>query len=322
MASVSRSLPSRASEPSITGSGRRVRGVAVRRQQILKDGQFGFLMVFPALVLLALIVVFPAVYVLVLSLFRDSRGAGIWTGLGNYRTILFNDSKFWPYLLNSMKYVVFGVGSAFVVGLIVALSLNAIRKFKGMARVFALWAWAVPPVIASLMWKWLLNDTNGAINHLLMALRLIKNPVAWLSLPWGTMFILSQVHSWTTVPFIMVILLAGLQTIAPELYEVASIDGAGSFHKFRVITFPLLKTSILTSVMLSSIFAFRTFDIVFTLTGGGPGETTEMLVTYVYNRAFVSMKLGYAAALSVIMVLISMIMVAFFVKLIPTEDIS
>jgi len=293
-----------------------------RKQQILKDGQFGFLMVLPALVLLTLIVIFPVVYVLILSLIDDSGATGVWTGLANYRKLLFEDSKFWPYFLNSMKYVVFGVGSAFVVGLMVALSLNAIKKLKGTARMFALWAWAVPPVIASLMWKWLLNDTNGAINYVLMAIGLLKNPVAWLSLPWGTMLILSQVHSWTTVPFIMVILLAGLQTISPELYEVASIDGAGSFHKFRVITFPLLKTSILTSVMLSAIFAFRTFDIVFTLTSGGPGESTEMLVTYVYNTAFVSMKLGYAAALSVIMVLISMLMVVLFVKLIPTDDIS
>ena len=120
----------------------------------------------------------------------------------------------------------------------------------------------------------------------------------------------------------MVILLAGLQTISPDLYEAASIDGAGSLQKFRVITFPLLRSSILTSVMISSIFAFRTFDIVFTLTGGGPGETTEMLVTYVYSTAFVSMKLGYAAALSVIMVIVSMMMVVLFVKLIPTEDVS
>jgi len=136
------------------------------------------------------------------------------------------------------------------------------------------------------------------------------------------MIVLSLVHSWTTIPFIMIILLAGLQTISPELYEAASIDGAGARQKFRVITFPLLRPSILTSVMLSSIFAFRTFDIVFTLTGGGPGETTEMIVTYVYTTAFVSMKLGYAAALSVVMVVISMMMVAFFVKLIPTEDVS
>jgi len=294
----------------------------MRRQQILKDGQFGFLLVLPSLVLLALIVVFPVLYVVILSLFRSAGAGQVWMGLGNYRDILFDDPKFWPYLLNSMKYIVFGVGSAFIVGLIVALSLNAIRKFKGTARVIALYAWAVPPVIASLMWKWLLNDTNGAINAILMALRIVKNPVAWLSLPYGTMMVLSLVHSWTTIPFIMIILLAGLQTISPELYEAASIDGAGARQKFRVITFPLLRPSILTSVMISSIFAFRTFDIVFTLTGGGPGETTEMIVTYVYTTAFVSMKLGYAAALSVVMVVISMMMVAFFVKLIPTEDVS
>ena len=159
----------------------------MKRQQVLKDGQFGFLMVLPALVVLALIVVFPVLYVCILSLFRSAGASEVWTGLGNYRAILFDDPKFWPYLLNSMKYVVFGVGSAFLVGLIVALSLNAIRRFKGAARVFALWAWAVPPVIASLMWKWLLNDTNGAINSILMALRIVRNPVAWLSLPWGTM---------------------------------------------------------------------------------------------------------------------------------------
>jgi ABC-type sugar transport system permease subunit len=295
---------------------------AQRKQQILKDGQFGFLLVVPSLLLLAVIVIFPVLHVCTLSLMDDSSGVNVWVGLRNYKRILFEDSKFWGYLLNSIKYVGFGIGSSFVVGLIVALSLNTIRHLRGLARTIALWAWAVPPVIASLMWKWLLNDTNGALNYLLMQAGILKNPVPWLSLPVGTMLILSQVHAWTTIPFIMVILLAGLQTIPADLYEVASIDGAGNLQKFRVITFPLLRPSILTSVMISAIFAFRTFDIVFTLTGGGPGESTEMLVTYIYNTAFVFTRLGYAAALSVLMVIISMIMVALFVKLIPTDDLS
>jgi multiple sugar transport system permease protein len=286
----------------------------------LKDGQFGFLMVFPALLLLAVIVIFPVVYVIVLSLFSDAGALTTWGGLSNYRKILFEDSKFWPFLKNSLEYVVFGIGSAFIIGLLVALSLNAINRLKGLSRVLALWAWAVPPVIASLMWKWLLNDTNGAINALLMHMRVLHSPIPWLSLEHVTMLVLSQVHAWTTVPFIMVILLAGLQTIAPELYEVASIDGAGGIAKFRIITLPLLKPSILTSVMISAIFAFRTFDIVFTLTRGGPGESTQMLVTYVYDTAFISMKLGYAAALSVVMVIVSMLMVGLFVKLIPASD--
>jgi multiple sugar transport system permease protein len=295
--------------------------VRASNRHLLSDGQFGFLLVLPSLLLLALLVLFPVAYVLVLSLLRNEPGPAAWAGLLNYRRLLFEDPKFWPYLFNSLEYVVLGIGSAFLVGLLVALSLNAVRRFRGVSRTVALWAWAVPPVIASLMWKWMLNDTSGALNHLLMSIGVIRSPVAWLSLPIGTMIVLSQVHAWTAIPFIMVILLAGLQTISPELYEVASIDGAGALQKFRIITFPLLKPAVLTSVMLSSIFAFRTFDIVFTLTGGGPGESTEMLVTYVYNIAFVFMRLSSAAALSVLMVILSMLMVVLFVKLIPSEEV-
>jgi multiple sugar transport system permease protein len=120
----------------------------------------------------------------------------------------------------------------------------------------------------------------------------------------------------------MVILLAGLQSVPVELHESAEIDGAGSLMRFRRITYPLLKPSVLSAVMISSIFAFRTIDIVFTLTKGGPGDATEMLVTYVYDNAFRFMKLGYAAAISVVMVVISMLMVLFFVKIIPAESLD
>lgn len=286
----------------------------------LGDGTFGFLLVLPSLLLLGLIVLFPVVYVVGLSLTRESGATNIFAGLSNYRAILFEDARFWPYLANSLKYIVYGVGSAFVVGLAVAMSLNVVRRFKGIARTVALIAWAVPPVIASLMWKWVLNDTNGALNFILMGLGILKQPLAWLSMPNLTMIVLTQVHAWTTIPFIMVILLAGLQTIPQELYEVADIDGANGARKFGAITIPMLMPSIQSSVMLSAIFAFRTFDIVFTLTGGGPGELTEMLVTYVYNTAFVFGRLGYASALSVIMVFISMAIVVLFVKLLPARD--
>lgn len=290
------------------------------KQQTIKDSKFGFLLVLPSLLLLGVIVIFPIVYVVVLSLTTEVEGVNVWHGLKNYRDILFKDSKFWGYFLNSIKYMVYGVGSAFIVGLFVSMGLNTLRRFKGIARTLSLLAWAVPPVIASLMWKWVLNDTNGALNFILMSLGVIKQPIAWLSMPNLTMFILSQVHAWTAIPLIMVILLAGLQTIPQELYEVADIDGAGSIQKFKAITMPMLRPSIQSSVMLSTIFAFRTFDIVFTLTGGGPGELTEMPVTYVYNTAFVFGRLGYASALSVIMVFISMAIVVLFVKLLPVKD--
>ncbi|HUX12930.1 MAG TPA: sugar ABC transporter permease, partial [Spirochaetia bacterium] len=262
------------------------------------------------------------VYVLYLSLQNYSSETPFWIGLANYGELLFRDEKFWTYFLHSMEYVLIAIGTGFIAGLLVALSLNAINRFQGTFRAVALIAWAVPPVIASLMWKWILNDTNGAINDILFRLHVIGNPVPWLSLPVGTMVVLGLVHAWTVTPFIMVILLAGLQSIPVELSESAEIDGAGSLMRFRRITYPLLKPAVLSAVMISSIFAFRTIDIVFTLTKGGPGDATEMLVTYVYDSAFRFMKLGYAAAISVIMVIISMLMVLFFVKVIRTESLD
>lgn len=287
----------------------------------MKDSKFGFLLVLPSLILLGIIVIFPIIYVFTLSMTVETNGVNVWKGLENYKRILFEDSKFWPYLLNSIKYMAYGVGSAFIVGLFVSMSLNAINHLKGLARTVSLLAWAVPPVIASLMWKWVLNDTNGALNFILMSMGILKHPIPWLAMPDLTMIVLTQVHAWTTIPLIMVILLAGLQTIPNELYEVADIDGAGSVQKFKAITIPMLMPAIQSSVMLSTIFAFRTFDIVFTLTRGGPGETTEMLVTYIYNTAFVFGRLGYASALSVIMVFLSMAIVALFVKILPTKDL-
>ncbi len=291
----------------------------LRKRKYMSDGQFGFLLVLPSLILLTMIVLFPMIYVFFLALFTFVRGTPKFSGLMNYINILFHDDKFWMYFYHSIQYILFGVGAAFIVGLLVAMSLNVITRFKGLARTIALWAWAVPPVIASLMWKWILNDTNGSLNFILMQVGLIKSPIPWLSLPTGTMLMLSFVHAWTTIPFIMIILLAGLQTIPVELYEVASIDGANALQKFKTITLPLLRPSILNSTMISAIFALRTFDIVFTLTRGGPGETTEMFVTYIYNTAFVFGRIGYAAALSIIMVMTSMLMVFLFVKLLPID---
>jgi len=286
----------------------------------IKDNTFGFLLILPSLILLMLLVIFPIGYVFYLSMHDFTTAELVWNGFSNYKDILFSDARFWLYTFHSLEYIFFAIGTAFLVGLLVALSLNAINKFKGILRTIALWAWAIPPVVASLMWKWILNDTNGIINDLLLKIGLIGNPVPWLSLPTVTMIVLSLVHAWTVIPFIMVILLAGLQSIPHELYEAASIDGANPLNKFLMITFPLLKSAVLTSVMISSIFAFRTIDIVFTLTRGGPGESTQMLVTYIYDKAFIGLKLGYAAALSVIMVIISMLLVSMFVSLIKVED--
>src|SRR6056297_3161220 len=131
------------------------------QDKIIKDSLFGFLLVLPAILLLFLLVVFPVGYVIYLSTMSFKTTPAHFIGLQHYRELLFNDWFFYTYFIHSMQYVFFAVASAFFVALFVALSLNTINKFQGTLRTFALWCWAVPPVIASLMWKWMLNDTNG-----------------------------------------------------------------------------------------------------------------------------------------------------------------
>ncbi len=278
----------------------------------------GFLFVLPSLIFLFLLAVIPAIYVIYLSFTETDIVRSEFVGIKNFVKLFSNDNKFYPYLLHSFEYVAIAISVAFVVALVVALCLNQIRR-AGFLRAASLWAWGIPPVIASLMWKWMLNDVNGAINDILTRIGIINSPVPWLSHGFLTMVVLSLVHSWTTIPFIMVILLAGLQGISEEYYEAAMLDGANSIQKFRFITWPLLKPYVQSSLMINSIFAFRTFDIVFTLTRGGPGDTTEMLVTYAYDKAFSFLELGYAASISMVIVIISFGIVVFYNTLLKPE---
>jgi len=290
----------------------------MKKRKYHKKISKGFLFVLPSLIFLFLLATIPAIYVIYLSLTKTDITSSRFVGLKNFVKLFTDDNKFYTYLLHSFEYVVIAIGIAFIIALIVALCLNQIRR-AGFLRAASLWAWGIPPVIASLMWKWLLNDTNGAINDILMRIGVLSSPVPWLSHGFLTMIILSLVHSWTAIPFIMVILLAGLQGISEEYYEAAMLDGASSIQKFRFIVWPLLKPYVQSSLMITSIFAFRTFDIVFTLTGGGPGDTTEMLVTYVYEKAFRFLELGYAASIAVVMVIISFGIVGFYNILLKSE---
>ena len=151
------------------------------KNRLIKDSLFGFLLVLPTLILLILLVIFPVGYVISLSFFNYSSGTPFFTGFTNYTELLFHDAHFWLYFVHSLEYVGIAIGAGFIMGLLVALSLNAINRFKGTLRSITLLAWAVPPVIASLMWKWMLNDTNGVINDILFKMHIISQPVAWLA---------------------------------------------------------------------------------------------------------------------------------------------
>lgn len=239
-------------------------------------------------------------------------------GIKNFIEI-FTDINFFRYTRNSLIYTFGAVTISFTIGMIVALALNKIQKFAELLRTIALWPWAIPPVVASITWKWMYNDVVGVLNDLLLRSGLISQPLAWLSnssLALPSLFI---THAWIDIPFVIVLLLAGLKGIPLELYEAAAIDGASPWKQFTKITLPLLKPTMMVTLLISTTFAFRTFDIVFTLTRGGPGDATELLVTYIYNNAFLFLKFGYASALSVIMVAITILIVLFYINIFKTN---
>jgi multiple sugar transport system permease protein len=218
------------------------------------------------------------------------------------------DPNFWNYLKHTLYYSGFSTLISFIVGMILALCLNARIRLQNVFRVWILIPWAVPPVVSAIIFKWFFNDIYGAANDLLMGLGIISAPVAWLADKTFAMPILIFCDSWTRIPFVTVVILAGLQTVPPSLYEAAKIDGCTDRQLFRFITIPFIKSAILVALLVTSMFSFRVVALMLALTGGGPGDHTKLLAGYIYENAFIHLRFGYSSALSVAMLLmISMI---------------
>ena len=238
----------------------------------ISESVYGLLVTMPSLLILLIVAVYPILWVIFLSMMDVNPGVSMtFVGLGNYLSI-FSDPKFYLYLQHSLIYTFGAVALSFTIGLVLALSLDKALKYTGFLRTTALWTWAIPPVVASVTWKWIFNDVIGVLNDILLRFGLIHTPVPWLSNGTLAMVCLIITHAWTDIPFVMILLMAGLQSISPELYEAAGIDGASGWQQFKRITLPLLKPTIMVVLLISTTFAFRTFDIVFTLTRGGPGD--------------------------------------------------
>ena len=285
----------------------------------ISGSRYGFIITLPSLLILLMVAVYPILRVIYMSMTEfDFTMQANFVGIKNFIEI-FTDINFFRYTRNSLIYTFGAVTISFTIGMIVALALNKIQKFAELLRTIALWPWAIPPVVASITWKWMYNDVVGVLNDLLLRSGLISQPLPWLSKSSLALPSLFITHAWIDIPFVIVLLLAGLKGIPLELYEAAAIDGASPWKKFTQITLPLLKPTMMVTLLISTTFAFRTFDIVFTLTRGGPGDVTELLVTYIYNNAFLFLQFGYASALSVIMVVITILIVLFYINTFKTN---
>lgn len=264
----------------------------------------------PALVLLFFITVYPVLYVLYLSLHRRLLIFDIsrFVGADNY-LFLVQDDRFWNALRNTVYFTGVSISLELILGLSIAVLINRAFRLKGLVRAIVLIPWAVPTVVSAKMWEWMYNTDFGILNFLL------GTGVNWLGDPFWAIHAAILMDVWKTTPFVIILLTAGLQVIPRELYHAAKIDGAGSWAIFRNITLPLLKPVILVVLIFRTLDAFRVFDAVYVLTGGGPANTTETLSIYAYKVLFQTLQFGYGSAISVIVFLCTACISLFYIKL-------
>jgi multiple sugar transport system permease protein len=254
--------------------------------------------VLPAVMALSLVTVYPVLAVLYLSLHRKLLLFDIseFTGLGNYRFLL-TDDRFWNALGNTVYFTAASVSLELLLGIGVALLLNRTFRFRGGVTALVLVPWAIPTVVSARMWEWMYNTDLGILNHLL------GMQINWLGSPFWAMNAAVVMDVWKTTPFVAILLLSGLKLIPGEVIQAARIDGAGGWSLFRRITLPLLMPVILVVLIFRTMDAFRVFDAVYVLTGGGPANTTETLSIYAYKVLFQTLQFGYGSTLAIVVFL-------------------
>lgn len=289
---------------------------------IAGDRLLSILLSAPALITIGIVTLFPLVYSFWLSLHRRDLLKPYlgqpFVGLKNYIDIL-KDQIFWDSMRVTVYFVVMAVALEIGLGLITALILN--REFfgRGLVRVIALLPWAVPSVVNGIMWKWIYNPRYGALNGILYQFGLIKAYIVWLGEPFLALNMLVLADVWKETPFIMLLFLAALQTIPRDLYEAATVDGANRWQVFARITLPLLRPILFVALALRTIWALKTFDIIYTLTAGGPSNGTAVVSYYTYIKSFVALTLGKGAAVAYLLTFAVLILVIIYERLLYRE---
>ncbi len=286
------------------------RAVSVRRFAhpgvwLEREAVFSWLMLTPPLLFLVAFLGYPFCYGIYLSFVsRPVAAAPHFVGLANF-TNLWHDTIFWQAVWNTFRFT----GAATVLklagGLGMALVMDQHFKLKGLTRALLLLPFIVPTVLSTVAWQWILDPGMGLFNRLLIYLHLVKQGPSWLGNPTLAMVSVILVNTWRGLPFFGITILAGLQTIPAELHESATIDGAGSWNRFRYVTLPLLMPVIFIVTTFSIVFTFFDFQLVYVLTGGGPANATHLMATYAYaiSMGGGQLGLGSAAALAMVPVL-------------------
>lgn len=270
------------------------------------------ILVAPAILIVVLIIGYPVGRAIWLSLFRynmTNLQEIKFLGLGNYIEIFTKDAAFWPALKNTVLWVGVTVTAQLLLSLVLANVLNKSFIGRGIVRSIVLIPWVTPCVLISLMWAWMFNGNYGVVNEILKRFHLISENTAWLAQTDTALWIQILAMIWQGIPFFTIMILAAMQSVPRELYESASVDGASATRQYFYITLPGIAATIVSTVMIRLIWVFNNVDIIYTMTGGGPGYTSLTLSVYTYQQAQKSMKFGYGSAIAIVgAILMSVVM--------------
>jgi multiple sugar transport system permease protein len=297
------------------------RGRARARRSRLGRRGYSWVTLTPVLALVALFTLAPFVYAAWTSVHRHVlvlQGRPF-VGLRNYENAI-EDPLFADSIKTSLIFAGVAVPLVTLVGLLVALLLNQRVRGFGILLVIVLLPWSIPTVSAGIMWRLLLHGDFGAVDGFLFRIGAIDSYIQWLSNPSLAMASVIGVHAWREFPLPAILFLAGLQTIPPELAEAARLDRASAWQRFRYVTLPLLKAPLLIVLVYETIVALSVFDLVYVLTGGGPGSATTLFSWFTYTATFKYLNFGEGAALSFIMAAVLLVVIVVYMRVVRVRE--
>ncbi len=289
---------------------------------ITQDRRFGYALIAPLLIVLLAITAYPLVYNVWNSFHHDNllipylKG---FSGLTNYKE-LFTDNLFLPALMHTVGFTVVSVALETVVGLALAVALNKPFRGRGVVRAAVFIPWAVPTVVSAELWRSMFDPQQGFVNYVLTTLHLPLAHTTWLDSTWTAWSAVLIADAWRNTPFIAIVLLAGLQVIPGDIYEAARIDGASAWQTFRRLTLPLLKPALMVALIFRTLQSFLVFDVVYIMTSGGPGTSTNVLAYLDWKAFLVSTDFGYGGAVSVALVIFALIIAGVYVRTFRVEQ--
>lgn len=315
----------RAAAPGVT-TPRAPRRRRDRHSLTSQDRRLGLWLVAPAVIVLLAITAYPLFYNIWNSFHYVNYlepPLGGFAGFSNYEK-LFNTPlptlQFLPALEHTAGFTVVSVLVEIVIGLAIALALNKPFRGRGIVRAAVFIPWAVPTVVSAELWKTMFDPQQGFVNYVLKELHLPGASTTWLDEKWTAWAALLIADAWRNTPFVAIVLLAGLQVIPGDIYEAAKIDGASAWKTFWRLTMPLLKPALVVALIFRTLSSFMIFDVVYIMTGGGPGTSTNVLSFLDYQAFLTQNDFGYGGAVSIMMIIIALIIASAYVRVFRTQE--